>query len=338
MDKTLIIAEAGVNHNGDLSLAKKLIKSAAQAGADFVKFQTFVAEKNISKTAPKADYQVKNDGEKDSQLEMVRKFELSKNDHLALIDECEKNGIKFLSTGFDHESLRLLDELNIPFFKIPSGEVTNYLFLKEVAKYKKPVILSTGMCDLGEIERAIDILLTQGLERSQVTVLHCNTEYPTPMEDVNLRAMLTIKNAFGVSVGYSDHTLGIEVPTAAVAMGATVIEKHFTMDRNLPGPDHKASLEPDELTAMVKAIGNVEKALGSGIKIPSASERKNINIARKSLHAYGDLKKGDRITEGKLIAKRPGTGISPMDIHLVLGKEMLKDVHDDSILDFSDFR
>ena len=283
--KTLIIAEAGVNHNGDLALARQLIDVAAEAGADLVKFQTFSADRLVTAHAKKADYQTQTTDAGESQHAMIRRLELTRDMHEALIAHCKSRGIQFFSTGFDPESIDLLAELGLDRFKIPSGEITNLPYLRHVGRYGKPVILSTGMATLGEIEAALEVLEQAGTPRDRITVLHCNTEYPTPMADVNLRAMLTIRDAFGVAVGYSDHTSGIEVAIAAVALGATVIEKHFTLDRNLPGPDHKASLEPDELKAMVAAIRNIEQALGDGIKRPSASEAKNKPIARKSLVA-----------------------------------------------------
>ena len=328
MDNCLIIAEAGVNHNGDLSRAFELIHIAKLAGADFVKFQSFKANKLVSPTAKKAEYQQKNfsDGD-DTQFTMLKKLELSEDQHERIIEECNRVGIKFLSTAFDVDGLHYLNTLGIPLFKVPSGEITNYPYLKTLAGFGKQVILSTGMSTLDEIKDALDVLLEHGLSLKEITVLHCNTEYPTPMKDVNLKAMLTIGNEIGVNIGYSDHTMGIEVPIAAVAMGATVIEKHFTTDRNLPGPDHKASLEPDELKAMVSAIRNIELALsGDGIKAPSESEIMNISIARKSLHTAREIKVGEQITELDLIALRPGSGISPMKINEILGKKVNRQI------------
>lgn len=318
----LIIAEAGVNHNGDLERALDLVHAAKQAGADFVKFQTFKADKLVSPTAKKAEYQKKNVGDgDDSQYSMLKKLELSEEQHDRIIAECNRIGIKFLSTAFDVDGLHYLNHLGIPLFKIPSGEITNYPYLKTIAGFGKPVILSTGMANLAEIKDALDVLLEYGSSINDITVLHCNTEYPTPMKDVNLKAMLTIGTELGVKIGYSDHTMGIEVPIAAVAMGATVIEKHFTIDRNLPGPDHKASLEPDELKAMVSAIRNIEQAIsGDGIKVSSESEMKNISIARKSLHTAREIMAGEVLSEKDLIALRPGTGISPMKLNEVIGK------------------
>ena len=319
--KTLIIAEAGVNHNGDLALARQLVDVAAKAGADLVKFQTFSADRLVTAHARKADYQTKTTNAGESQHSMIRRLELTREMHEVLIDHCKSRGIQFFSTGFDSESIDLLVELGLDRFKIPSGEITNLPYLRHVGHYGKPVILSTGMATLGEIEAALDVLEHAGTSRDGITVLHCNTEYPTPMADVNLRAMLTIRDAFCVAVGYSDHTSGIEVAIAAVAMGATVIEKHFTLDCTLPGPDHKASLEPDELKAMVTAIRNIEQALGDGIKRPSPSETKNKPIARKSLVAACAIRAGEVFTEINLAVKRPGTGLSPMRWDEVIGRK-----------------
>lgn len=338
MKKTLIIAEAGVNHNGSLELARKLIDVAAEAGVDYVKFQTFKAEKLVSKSAPKAAYQVENTGKDDSQFEMIKQLELDEEKHKVLFGYCEEKGIGFLSTAFDHESIDLLENLGIDLYKIPSGEITNKPFLQKVASKKKPIILSTGMADMGEIEDALDVLYDNGINKDDVTVLHCNTEYPTPIEDVNLTAMNTIAEAFKVKVGYSDHTLGIEIPVAAVARGALCIEKHFTLDRNMKGPDHRASLEPDELKEMVRCIRNIELALGNGVKKPSKSEKENIEIARKSIHTAKKLVKGDIIRKGDLIMKRPGNGISPMDIDDVLGRELLRDLPEDIMVIKQDFK
>lgn len=331
----LIIAEAGVNHNGDFEKAKRLIEVAAEAGADIVKFQTFKAEKLVTRAAKKAEYQVKNSGAEDaSQFEMLKKLQLPDEWYPDLIDIAAKNKIKFLSTGFDEESIDFLDNLGIPLFKIPSGEVTNKPYIKAIARKGKPVILSTGMSDMEDIRKTLEILIAEGISKDKITVLHCNTEYPTPMKDVNLLAMDTIKNTFGVSVGYSDHTLGIEVPIAAVALGAEVIEKHFTLDRNLPGPDHRASLEPEELSAMVKSIRNIELAIaGDGQKRPSESEAKNASVARKSIHLARDVKKGAVIEEADLTMKRPGDGISPMDLEKVVGRIANRDLSvDDKLL------
>jgi N,N'-diacetyllegionaminate synthase len=339
MDRTIIIAEAGVNHNGNLETAKELITVARNAGADFIKFQTFVPELNISESAPKAEYQKRNTGEQVSQLEMVRKLALSRKDHFELNAYCKSQGIKFLSTAFDIQSVDLLQELDIPMFKIPSGEITNLILLRKIASLNKPLIVSTGMAEITEIREVIDVLLKNSrLILDDITILHCNTEYPTPFEDVNLKAMLAIRDIFHTKVGYSDHTLGIEVPIAAVALGARVIEKHFTLSRSLPGPDHKASLEPDELKAMVSAIRNIEMALGNGIKTASESEKKNISIARKSLHTALSLSKGTVLSEAHLIPKRPGDGISPMMIDKVIGKKLNKDLPKDYKISESDFQ
>lgn len=318
--RVLIIAEAGVNHNGSLDIAKRLVDEAADAGVDIVKFQTFKAEKLVSKSAKQAEYQQHNMGKTDdSQYSMLKKLELSPLQHEELIDYCREKGIRFFSTAFDMDSIEYLHSLNLGLWKIPSGEITNYPYLRKIAQYGEPVILSTGMCELSDIEAAIQVLLSYGLQKKQITVLHCNTEYPTPMRDVNLKAMLEIERKFGVAVGYSDHTEGIEVPIAAVALGATVIEKHFTLDKNMNGPDHKASLEPKDLRAMVKAIRNIEQALGSGHKVISASERKNIEVARKSIVAACPIRKGDLLTDGNLTVMRPGNGISPMRWEEVIG-------------------
>ena len=335
MNKTIIIAEAGVNHNGSLDLAKQLVKKAFEAGVDYVKFQTFKSEKVVSKNAKKADYQIENTGkEEESQLEMVKKLELSYEDHQVLLDYCNKLGIKFFSTAFDFDSIEYLHSMNLGLWKVPSGEVTNYPFLKRIAAYNEKTILSTGMCDMQDVRNAVDALYKNGLSKEKLILLHCNTEYPTPFEDVNLKAMDALRKEFGVEVGYSDHTKGIEVPIAAVALGATVIEKHFTLDRTLPGPDHKASLEPDELKAMVSAIRNIEKAIGGdGTKHVSDSERKNIDIARKSIIAACDIKKGELLTEKNLTVKRPGTGISPMRWEEVIGTKAIRDFAEDEIIE-----
>jgi N,N'-diacetyllegionaminate synthase len=331
--KTLIIAEAGVNHNGDMSMACRLIDVAAEAGADLVKFQTFQADRLVTTDARKAEYQSNAMGGDETQYTMLRKLELTREMHLELIDYCHARGIGFFSTGFDEQSVDMLAELGLDRFKIPSGEITNLPYLRHVGRYGKPVILSTGMADLSEIGMALDALESAGTKRSQITVLHCNTEYPTPMSDVNLRAMLTIRDTFGVEVGYSDHTLGTEVSIAAVAMGATVIEKHFTLDRKLPGPDHQASLEPEELSVMVAAIRNIEAALGDGIKGPSPSESKNIPIARRSLVASRDIRAGEVLSESNLAAKRPGTGISPMRWDEVIGRQVTRDFAKDELIE-----
>ena len=337
MKKVYIIAEAGVNHNGNLETAFQLIKEAKEAGADAVKFQTFIPELNISKNAVKAEYQINNTGNSESQLEMVKKLYLDIDAHKRLIKYCQDLKIDFLSTPFDLPSIENLNDLGLKTFKIPSGELTNYIYLKNVGKLNKQLIVSTGMCMLGEIEQAIDILTTAGTDRSKIVLLHCNTEYPTPMHDVNLLAMQTIGKAFNMEVGYSDHTLGIEVPIAAVALGATIIEKHFTLDKTMPGPDHKASLEPRELSEMVTCIRNIERALGDGIKRPSASEMKNKKIVRKSIHINKTIKAGSVLNEDDLIMKRPADGgISPMLIEQVIGKKLKINVESDHQLKFED--
>lgn len=324
-----IIAEAGVNHNGDVQLAKQLVDVAAGAGADAVKFQTFNADALVSENAPKADYQKQATSSGESQLEMLRKLELNTTAHLQLSAHCNRKGIRFLSSPFDLESIDLLVELEMEIFKIPSGEITNLPYLRKIGALKKRTILSTGMSTLTEIEQAIGVLTDAGMDKNDLTLLHCNTEYPTPMPHVNLRAMQTLADWFGLAVGYSDHTLGIEIPIAAVAMGARVIEKHFTLNKNLPGPDHRASLDPSELSAMVAAIRNLEKALGTGIKEPSPSEEKNRSIARKSIVASRPILKGELLTPENLTVKRPGTGISPMDWDRVIGTHAVKDFQSD---------
>lgn len=336
MSKSIIIAEAGVNHNGDLDLARQLINVAADAGADYVKFQTFKADKLVSKEAKKADYQSKNFREEDdSQLGMLKKLELSEADHYALLAHAKEKGIKFLSTGFDEDSVDFLNQLGIEVFKVPSGEITNYPYLKHIARKGKPVILSTGMSTLEEIQEAIDVLLSFGVLKEHLTVLHCTTEYPAPLAEVNLRAMVTIGETFGVKIGYSDHTPGVEVPLAAVALGATVIEKHFTLDRTLPGPDHKASLEPEELRYMIKSIRNIELAFGVPEKVVTPSEEKNRAVARKSIFIARDLSSGHILRQEDLVMKRPGNGISPMRLEQVLGRELLIDVKADTLLQFN---
>lgn len=332
-NKVCIIAEAGVNHNGDLEQAKKLIDAAAIAGVDYVKFQTFNSKKLVSKNAKKADYQIKNTkDESDSQLKMLQKLELTKEAHFELMAYCLSKNVKFLSTAFDLESMDFLNSLDMDLFKVPSGEITNLPYLRKIGSMGKPVILSTGMANMDEIDDALKVITGEGTPREAITVLHCNTEYPTPMEDVNLTAMKSIENTFRVDIGYSDHTLGIEVPIAAVSLGATVIEKHFTLDRNLKGPDHKASLEPNELKAMVLAIRNIEQALGNGIKEPSKSEAKNREIARKSIVARTDINKGTVFSEDNLTIKRPGTGISPMKWDELLGTVAEKDYKEDDLI------
>lgn len=330
---TLIIAEAGVNHNGDIDMALRLIDAAASAGADLVKFQTFSADRLVTTNAKKADYQARTTAKDESQHAMIQRLELTREMHETLIAHCASRGIGFFSSAFDTESIDLLVELGLDRFKIPSGEITNMPYLRHVGRYGKPVILSTGMATMDEIGAALAVLEQAGTPTNQVTVLHCNTEYPTPMAEVNLRAMLTIRDAFRVEVGYSDHTSGIEVSIAAVALGATVIEKHFTLDRRLPGPDHPASLEPAELKAMVAAIRNVELALGDGIKRPTPSELRNRPIARKSLVAARVIRAGDRIAEADLAVKRPGTGVSPMRWDEVIGTEARRNFAPDELIE-----
>ena len=334
MKHTLVIAEAGVNHNGSLEIAKKLIDVAAEAGVDYVKFQTFKTELLVSKSAVKAEYQQKNlcDGN-DSQYQMLKQLELSREQHLILIDYCKKKGVKFLSTAFDLDSIDFLTEIHLGLWKIPSGEITNYPYLRKIARRGEPVILSSGMSGYREIEEALAVLEENGVRHNDIIILHCNTEYPTPMEDVNLRAMQSIAERFHVEVGYSDHTRGIEVPIAAVALGASVIEKHFTLDRNMEGPDHKASLEPDELKRMVSSIRNIEKALGDTEKRITPSEVKNVEVARKSIVAASKIEKGEIFTEQNLTVKRPGNGISPMQWLDVVGKTATKLYEPDDLIE-----
>ena len=327
----LIIAEAGVNHNGGIILAKELIAKAKYAGADIIKFQTFISENVVSKYAPKAEYQNNNTKTDESQLEMVKKLELSFDDFIELNNYCKEIGIEFLSTAFDFESIDFLNQLGMQVWKIPSGEITNLPYLIKIAKLNKKVILSTGMSTMREIEDAVNILKDHGA--SELIILHCTTEYPTPYEDVNLNAMLAIKERFGYEVGYSDHTMGIEVPIAAVALGAKVIEKHFTLDRTMDGPDHKASLEPSELKTMVDAIRNIELSMGTGIKEPADSEKKNIAIARKSIVANKSIKKGEILTEQNLTVKRPGDGISPMKWFEIIGTKAIRDFEEDELIE-----
>lgn len=324
-----IIAEAGVNHNGSFALACKLVDAAKNSGADCIKFQTFKTKNLVSKYAEKADYQKKTTGDS-SQQEMLKKLELSYDEFLQLKEYCKEMGITFLSTPFDFESIDFLNSIDMEFWKVPSGEVTNLPYLVALAKTHKPVVMSTGMCEMKEIEDAVAVLKQYGT--TNITLLHCNTEYPTPFEDVNLKAMQTMRDEFHLDVGYSDHTKGIEVPVAAVALGATIIEKHFTLDRNMEGPDHKASLEPQELAEMVCCIRNIEKALGSGDKTPSPSEKKNIAVARKSIVAKTKIKAGDTLTEDNVTVKRPGTGISPMKWFEVLGTKAVKDFDEDELI------
>lgn len=330
MNKVFIIAEAGVNHNGSIELAKELIDKASKAGADAVKFQSFKAEILVTKSAMKAEYQKETTGNSDGQFDMIKKLELDYTKHEELAEYCKAKDIMFLSSAFDLESIDLLNNLGLEIFKIPSGEITNLPYLRKIGSLNKKVILSTGMSTLGDIENALEILNTSGT--TDITVLHCNTEYPTPIGDVNLNAMNTIKRAFKVQVGYSDHTLGIEVPIAAVVLGATVIEKHFTLDKTMEGPDHRASLEPNELKEMVRCIRNIEQVLGDGVKKLTKSESKNINIARKSIVAGRDIKKGDIFTEENLAIKRPGNGISPMRWDEIIGKVAKTSFKEDELI------
>lgn len=331
MKRTFVIAEAGVNHNGNIDLAKRLIDAASEAGADAVKFQTFKVGNLVCKNAEKAAYQLETTDKSESQYDMLRKLELTREQHVELIEYCKTRHIMFLSTPFDIESLLLLVELGLPIIKIPSGEITNLPYLWAVAKQKKKVILSTGMSDLEEVKDAVKLLKDNGTE--DITVLHCNTQYPTPMEDVNLKAMITIKDELEIPVGYSDHTQGIEVPIAAAAMGATVIEKHFTLDKNMDGPDHKASLEPVELKCMVQAIRNIEKALGSGKKEVTVSEVQNRDVVRKSIVAACKIKKGEYFSEHNLTTKRPGTGVNPMRWDEIIGQVATRDYEEDEMID-----
>jgi len=328
-----IIAEAGVNHNGSVTIAKKLIDVAVEAGVDAVKFQTFKAEKLVSKDAQKAKYQKENMKTSDnSQFNMLKKLELDIDTHKQLIEYCNDRDIMFLSTPFDHDSIEMLNDLGLKIFKIPSGEITNLPYLRDIGKLKKKVILSSGMAKIGEIEDALDVLVDAGTLKENITILHANTMYPTPMEDVNLKAMQTIGNTFDTAYGYSDHTLGIEVDIAAVAMGASVIEKHFTLDKTMEGPDHKASLEPNELKKMVKVIRNIELALGNGIKKPTKSEIPNMKVARKSIVASRDIKKGEKFTRDNLAVKRPGNGINPMRWDEIMGSIAQKDYAEDELI------
>ena len=332
-NNTFIIAEAGVNHDGDIQKAKQLIDVALEAGVDAIKFQTFKADRMVSRKTEKAEYQKQTTGTSESHYEMIKRLELSIVDHKELISYCNDKNIIFLSSAFDLDSINLLNNLGLEIFKIPSGEITNLPYLETIGKLNKKIIMSTGMADLGEIEDALEILINAGTKKDNITILHVNTEYPTPMEDVNLKAMLTIKVAFKVNVGYSDHTLGIEIPTAAVALGATVIEKHFTLDKNAQGPDHKVSLEPLELKTMVSAIRNIEKALGDGLKQPSLSEKSNKAIVRKSIVANKDIKKGDLFTNENLGIKRPGNGVSPMRWNEVIGKKAISNFFKDELIE-----
>jgi len=330
----MIIAEAGVNHNGSIENAFRLVDAAADAGVDYIKFQTFKADKLVSASAKKADYQIQNtNNSAETQLQMLQKLELSQEQHAQLIAYCQKKNIQFFSTAFDLDSLAYLHEVGLKMVKIPSGEITNLPYLRKAARLFRQVILSTGMTTISEIKDAVSVFTEAGMSKENITILHCNTEYPTPMDDVNLKAMLHIREVFGTDVGYSDHTLGIEVPIAAVALGATIIEKHFTLDKTMPGPDHSASLEPDELKAMVAAIRNIEKALsGSGVKEVSPSEQKNMAIARKSIVATKKIHQGDIFSEVNIGVKRPGTGISPMRWDEVIGTVSPKDFEEDELI------
>jgi N-acetylneuraminate synthase len=334
MNPTLVIAEAGVNHNGDLQLAFQLVEAAAQAGADVVKFQTFQAQELATEQADKAAYQKETTGEAENQLAMLQKLELTSEQHLQLIDHCRACGIDFLSTAFDPVSIDLLASLKLKCWKIPSGEITNLPYLRKVGSLKQPVILSTGMAHLGEIEAAIDVLEQAGTTRNQITVLHCTTEYPAPLDEVNLRAMQTIAQSFGVAVGYSDHTEGIAVPIAAAAMGATVIEKHLTLDRTMEGPDHRASLEPDQFASMVQGIRAIERALGDGIKRPTASELENLPIVRKSLVAAREIHVGETFSAENITTKRPGTGILPMHWDALIGRNASRSYAPDELIEW----
>ena len=333
MSKVFIIAEAGVNHNGSTELAKKLIDAAVEAGTDAVKFQTFKADKLVSKRAQKADYQKQTTLADEKQYEMIKKLELDENAHRILISYCKEKKIMFLSTPFDHDSIDLLNSFQMTIFKIPSGEITNLPYLRHVGSLGKEVILSTGMANLSEVQDALEVLIKAGTSKEKISVLHATTEYPCPIGEVNLRAMQTIKATFGVKVGYSDHTQGIEVPIAAVAMGACVIEKHFTLDRTMEGPDHKASLEPDELKAMVQAIRHIEQALGDGVKRPSESEQKNISVARKSILASRSIKIGETFSDDNLVVKRPGNGISPMRWDEIIGHKAIRNFSEDELIE-----
>ncbi len=328
-----MIAEAGVNHNGSLELAKKLIDVAVDAGADAVKFQTFQADKLVSKRAQKADYQKQTTPTDETQYEMIKKLELDENAHRVLISYCKDKEIMFLSTPFDHDSIDLLNSFQMSIFKIPSGEITNLPYLRHIGGLSKEVILSTGMANLREVQDALEVLIKAGASKEKITVLHATTEYPCPIDEVNLRAMHTIKATFGVKVGYSDHTQGIEVPIAAVAMGACVIEKHFTLDRTMEGPDHKASLEPDELKAMVQAIRHIEQALGDGVKSPSESEQKNISVARKSIVAACSIRVGEVFCVNNITVKRPGNGISPMRWDEIIGRSASRNFSVDELIE-----
>lgn len=330
--KIIIIAEAGVNHNGDMNIARKLIDIAAAAGVDYVKFQTFKADKLVKKDAAKAAYQAKSTDKSETQYEMVKRLELSNDQHLELMEYCKGKKVTFLSTGFDSESVEFLVNIGIDFIKVPSGEITNMPLLRQIGRYKKNVILSSGMATMEDIDNALDVLEKAGQDKNKIILLHCTTQYPTPFKEVNLNAMVAMKNHTGLQVGYSDHTLGIEVPVAAVALGATVIEKHFTLDKTMPGPDHAASLDPDELFKMVSCVRNIEVAMGEGVKKPSPSEIENMAVARKSIVAACNIAKGEIFTEYNLTVKRPGIGISPMKWDEVIGTIAQKDFLTDELI------
>lgn len=332
MQRTTIIAEAGVNHNGNLQTAKKLIDAAADSGADFVKFQTFSASEIVTPHAMKADYQIENSGGDETQLEMISKLELKKEWHQDLIEHAQRRNIGFLTTAFDFQSLDFIRSLNLHLIKIPSGEITNSPYLKRIASFKKPIIVSTGMANIDEIDAALAVLVSNGASLQDITVLHCTTEYPAPFHEVNLFAMQTLRERFNVKIGYSDHTQGITVPIAAVALGATVIEKHFTLDRGMPGPDHKASLEPEELTAMIKSIREIEVSLGDGVKVATPSEEKNKIAARKSIVARRNISKGEIFDETNLTCKRPGNGLTPMLWDKIIGSAASKSFEKDELI------
>lgn len=333
MKRTFIIAEAGVNHNGQLDLAYKLVDEAVKAGADAVKFQTAVPELVMTEYATKAEYQITNTGEAGSQIEMAKKIHLKLDAYKGLKEYCEKNNIIFLSTPFDMKSLELLLSFNMPYMKVPSGEITNYPYLKRIGEQNMNVIISTGMSTLDDVRECLDLIISSGTDKNKITLLHCTTEYPAPLQDVNLKAMLTLKDTFGVNVGYSDHTKGIEISIAAAAMGATVIEKHFTLDKNMEGPDHVASLEPNELAEMVRCIRNVDLAMGDGVKQIVSSEEKNIVIARKSILAAHDINEGEIFTDENLIVKRPGNGINPMRWNEVVGRKAKRKFSKDELIE-----
>lgn len=333
MGKTVIIAEAGVNHNGDINIAKNLIKQASLIGADYIKFQTFRAENIVTRFAQQASYQIKNTGLKQSQFQMIKELEISYEDHFILIEECKLNKIGFLSSAFDLESIKFLNSLNLDYFKVPSGEITNLPYLRLISTFKRPVILSTGMASLGEIELGVETLIKNGLKRNKINILHCSTEYPAPKENVNLSFISTLKKTFGLNVGYSDHTKGIEVALAAVALGANIIEKHLTLDRNYKGPDHMASMEPKEFKEMIENIRSIEKALGNGLKKISVLEKNNAKAARKSLVANKKIIKGETFTEENVTCKRPGTGISPIYIDEFLGNKAGRDYLEDELIE-----